>query len=410
MVHRPFVAALAVSLALTLPAFAIGTDQTPGQRIHIDLAKLPTPYAPPSKANPPRTVDKPSGAMPTVPAGFAVNVFADKLGAVRNVVVAPNGDVFAVLQGAGKILLLRDDGSGKGKVISTFAEGFNGAYGFTFAKDSILIGDLDGIWKIPYGAGDTTAKAKQQRITAEGAIGDPAGHATRNVIASPDGTKFYVSIGSRGNIAEEPEPRATIQEFSIDGSKQRTYATGLRNAVGLGYAPGTSDLYTVVNERDTAGDELVPDYMAKVVDGGFYGWPYSYMGQNPEPKMDGKRADLVAKARVPETPFRSHSAPVGMTFYAATQFPKEYQGGAFVALHGSWNATPPRGYHVVHVPFVNGKPSDSYTVFAAGFWADKEQRPEVWGRPAGVAVAKDGSLLIADDVSGTLWRVSYKGK
>ena len=409
MISRPIVAALAATIALSLPAVAADSEQQPGTRIHIDLGKLATPYSPVSKANPPRTVPKAADATLTVPAGFAVNPFADNLGDPRNVVVAANGDVFVVLQRGGKILLLRDGGS-KGKVVSTFAEGFNGPFGFAFAKDSILIGDLDGIWKVPYAAGDTTAKAKQVRITKECALGDPAGHATRNVIVSPDGTKFYVSIGSRGNLAEEPEPRATIQEFAIDGSRQRTYATGLRNAVGLGYAPGTSDLYTVVNERDSAGDELVPDYMAKVVDGGFYGWPYSYMGQNPEPKMEGKRADLVAKARVPETPFRSHSAPVGMTFYTGTQFPKEYQGGAFVALHGSWNATPPRGYHVVHVPFVNGKPSDSSSVFAAGFWAGNEQRPEVWGRPAGVAVAKDGSLLIADDVSGTLWRVSYKGK
>lgn len=410
MFHRPFATALAASLAFSLTAFAAATEQEPGQRVHIDLTKLPAPYAPPSKANPPRTVPKPADAKPTVPAGFTVNAYAENLGNARNVVVAANGDVFVVLQRDGKVQLLRDDGGGKGKVISTFAEGFNGPYGFAFAKGSVLVGDLDGIWKIPYAAGDTTAKAKQVRLTKEGALGDPAGHATRNVIVSPDGMKFYVAIGSRGNIAEEPEPRATIQEFAIDGSKQRTFATGLRNAVGLGYAPGTSDLYTVVNERDTAGDELVPDYMAKVVDGGFYGWPYSYMGKNPEPKMEGKRPDLVAKARVPETPFRSHSAPVGLTFYTGTQFPKEYQGGAFVALHGSWNATPPRGYHVVHVPFVNGKASDSYTVFVAGFWSGNDQRPEVWGRPSGVATAKDGSLLIADEVSGTLWRVSYKGK
>jgi glucose/arabinose dehydrogenase len=406
---RVAAAALVLCALLPIAAVAVDPDQQPGQRVRVDLNALPQPYAPPSRANPPRTIPKPADAKPRVPPGFAVTVFADKLGNARNVVVAPNGDVFLVRSSEGMVSVLRDDG-GKAKSVATFAQGFNTPHGLAFAKDAVLIGDLDGVWKIPYTAGDTVARVHQQRITAEGAFGDPAGHYTRNVVVSPDGAKIYVAIGSRGNIAEEPEPRATIQEFAIDGSRQRTFATGLRNAVGLAFAPGTNDLYAVVNERDTAGDELVPDYLAKIVDGGFYGWPYAYMGAHEEPKMAGKRPDLVAKALVPETPFRSHSAPVGMVFATGTQFPKEYQGGAFVALHGSWNATPPRGYIVAYVPFVAGRPADSYVVFAAGFWAGNEQRPEVWGRPSGVAMMKDGSLLIADEVSGTLWRVSYKGK
>jgi len=408
MKTQTFVAALALACAAVTPAFALGTDQEPGQRIHVDLKTLPKPYSPPSGANSPRTIDKPADALPRVPAGFAVNVFAENLGHARNVRVASNGDVFLVVSRGNKIVVMHDDG-GKASGLSTFAEGFNRPHGLAFTKDAILVGDLDGVWKIPYTPGDMRAKAKQVRITAEGALGDPGGHSTRNVAVSPDQTKFYVAIGSRGNIAEEPSPRATIQEFAMDGSKQRTFATGLRNAVGVAFNPGTNDLYTVVNERDTLGDELVPDYLTKVSDGGFYGWPYAYMGANAQPDKVPPRPDLVAKTIVPDVPFRSHSAPVEMTFYTATQFPLAYRGGAFVALRGSWNAAKPRGYTVAYVPFANNKPVGNYVVFASGFWASDENRAAVWGRPSGVAVAKDGSLLIADDVSGTIWRVKYKG-
>ena len=410
MNHHRIALSLVAGLAIAAPAWALGPQQQPGAKIRIDPKALPAPYAPPSKSNPSRTVAKPADAKPTVPAGFAVNVFADKLGNARNPVIAPNGDVFLAQSSDNKISVLQDDGAGKAKSITVFADGFHYPHGIAFTKDSVLIGDLDGVWRIPYTPGDTKARAKQVRITPEGAFGEPLGHTTRNVVVSPDGTKFYVSIGSRGNLDEEPDPRASIQEFAIDGSRQRTFASGLRNAVGTNFAPGTNDLYTVVNERDSVGDELVPDYFTKVVDGGFYGWPYSYIGRNPEQKLAGKRTDLVQRAIVPDTLFRSHSAPVGMVFATGTSFPKEFQGGAWVALHGSWNATPPRGYHVVYVPFANGKPSDSYIVFAAGFWAQNENRAEVWGRPSGVAVMKDGSLLIADEVSQTLWRVSYTGK
>ena len=404
------VAGLATATLLTSPAVALGPEQQPGAKIRIDPKALPAPYAPPSKSNPSRTVPKPADAKPTVPAGFAVNVFADKLGHARNAVIAPNGDVFLAQSSDNQVSVLQDDGSGKAKSVAVFADGFRYPYGIAFTKDAVLVGDLEGVWRIPYTPGDVKARAKQERITPAGAFGEPVGHTTRNVVVSPDGTKIYVAIGSRGNIGEEPEPRATIQEFAIDGSRRRTFGSGLRNAVGTAFAPGTNDLYTVVNERDTVGDELVPDYLTKVVDGGFYGWPYSYIGSNPEQKLEGKRPDLVKKAIVPDTLFRSHSAPVGLAFATGTSFPKDYQGGAWVALHGSWNATPPRGYHVVYVPFTNGKAADHYIVFASGFWAQNEDRAEVWGRPSGVAVMKDGALLIADEVSQTLWRVSYTGK
>ncbi|MBL8629755.1 MAG: sorbosone dehydrogenase family protein [Rhodospirillaceae bacterium] len=417
------------AIALMMGVAAIGVmvsgamaqtfEQAPGTKIKIDAATMPQPYSPPSPANPSRNVPRPTGAMPTVPAGFKVNIFAEGLGDARNLLVAPNGDVFVAEQDNGKISILRDgDGDGKAEKIETFAEGFRGPFGLDFVKDGVLVGDTVAVWRLAYRAGDMKATGRQQ-LTKDGAIGDPAGHSTRAVAMHPDGSKFYVSIGSRGNINEEPEPRATIQEFKFDGKTglavgQRTFATGLRNAVGTAFYPGTGDLYTVVNERDGLGDELVPDYLTKVKDGGFYGWPYSYIGKNPQRDPGGnpardfasKRPDLVEKATVPDTLFRSHSAPVGLAFSTGKMFPKEYQGGAFVGLHGSWNAAQARGYHVVYVPFENGKPADHYIVFVSGFWTAGEKKAETWGRPAGVAVAKDGALLVADDVGNMVWRVS----
>ena len=400
------VAAIAVSgFAQSLnPA----SDQTPGTQIKIDLADLAKPYATPAKASASKRVGKSSRATLNVPPGFTATLFADDLDHARNMKVASNGDVLLAESSAGKITLLRDvDGDGKAETVETFASGFTQPYGLDISGDALYVGDRDGVWRIAYSAGDTKAQTKARRITPDGAFGKPGGHWTRNVAVSPDGTQIYVAIGSAGNIDVEDDPRATIQVFNIDGSGQRTFASGLRNPVGLGFYPGTNDLYTVVNERDGLGDELVPDYLTKVRADGFYGWPFSYLGDNPQPGFADKRPDLVAAAIVPDLPLRSHSAPLGMAFYDADQFPEEYTGGAFIALHGSWNASEPRAYNVVYAPFENGKSTGNYIVFASGFWTGGSTRAEVWGRPADVAVAKDGSLLIADDVSSSVWRVTY---
>jgi glucose/arabinose dehydrogenase len=396
-------------------AFAQSADaqrqQTPGTEIQIAATNLAKPYATPSRANASSNVPR-GNNQPTVPAGFKINIFADNLAHARNLLVVSNGDVLLAEQRPGRIVLLRDaNNDGVAELTETFAEGFTTVYGLAVGKDALYVGDLQGIWRIPYTPGDTKARAKQQRITPDGAFGESGGHATRNLALSPDGTKIYAAIGSRGNIAEEEVQRATIQEFTLaeGGTKavnQRTFASGLRNPVGTAFYPGTNTLYTVVNERDGLGDELVPDYLTSVRDGGFYGWPYSYIGQNPQPGFAEKKPDLVKKAIVPDVLFRSHSAPLGLAFYTGTAFPAEYGGGAFVALHGSWNAAEPRAYHVAFVPFKDGKPAaNGYKVFAAGFWTGAE-KPQVWGRPAGVAMAKDGSLLIADDGAQIVWRVS----
>ena len=405
--------ALVASLLLLSPTVANAQalfEQAPGTVISIDVTALPQPYTPASPANPPRTIPKPARATPSVISGFTVNEYARGLKNARNLKTAPDGAVFLSEPRIGQITLLRDaDGDGRAETITAFADGFRNPHGIAVGDGFILVGDLNGVWRMPYSAGDTKTSAEPVQVTPRRALGDPGGHSTRNVVLHPDGTRFYVAIGSRGNIAEEPIPRATIQEFQIDGSGQRTFATGLRNPVGTAFYPGTNDLYTVVNERDGLHDELVPEYMTRVKDGGFYGWPYSYLGSNPQPNFADRKPELVASAIVPDTLFRSHSAPIGLTFYMADQFPSSYLGGAFVTLHGSWNAAQPRGYNVVYVPFENGQPKNEYTVFASGFWSRGEDRAQVWGRPSGITVANDGALLIADDVSQTIWRVTYDG-
>ncbi len=392
-------------------SLAQSSDQAPGTVITIDLSNLDKPYATPAKASPSRRIDRPRGTTLDLLDGFTATLFAENLDHPRNMKVASNGDVLLVESNAGKVTLLRDaDGDGRAEMIETFVDGFNRPYGLDITEDALYIGDLEGLWRLPYTPGETQARAEAERITPDGAFGRPNGHWTRNVAVSPDRSKIYVAIGSAGNIDVEPEPRATIQVFNMDGSGQRTYASGLRNAVGIHIYPGTNDVYTVVNERDGLGDELVPDYLTKVQEGGFYGWPYSYMGDNPQPGFADRRPDLVASAIVPDLPLRSHTAPLGFAFYDDDQFPEEYRGGAFIALHGSWNAGEPRGYNVVYAPFENGSPTGSYIVFASGFWLSGNTRAEVWGRPADVEVAQDGSLLIADDVGMTVWRVSYTGQ
>lgn len=398
--------ALAILLAGPWPA-ARADDVAPGTRIEIAPQDMPAPYATPRASNPPRTVGRPMGVRPQVPEGFSISLFAAGLENARALAVAPNGDVFIAEPKAGRVTVLRDaDDSGIAERKTTFVRGLLGPHGLAIRPGALYVGDLHGVWRIDYQPGDLKARGEPERITPPGAFGVPGGHWTRNIAFAPDGSAFFVAIGSAGNIAEDPEPRATVQIFDADGGGQRTYASGLRNPVGIAFHPHTHDLYVVVNERDGLGDELVPDYLTRIEDGDFFGWPYAYIGGNPQPGYAEKRPDLVEKSQVPDLLFRSHSAPLGLTFYDADAFPEAYRGDAFVALHGSWNAEEPRGYMVARVPFENGRPVGHYEAFVTGFWIAGEDRAEVWGRPAGVAVAADGSLLVADDVGNTIWRVS----
>ena len=399
------IAAIAGAL-FALPALAV--DQPPGRIIHIRAQDLPAPHATPSVANSPDRIPRPEGGTLRVPKGFSVNIFAENLSHARWMTVAANGDVFLAESSAGKITLLRDgDGDGRAELVTTFAKGFSEPHGLALARGYLYVADTRRVWRIPYRPGQRRAQGGAEPVTPRGALGSGGGHWTRNIAFSPEGEFFYVAIGSASNIAEEPEVRASVQEFAADGSGQRTFASGLRNPVGIAFYPGTNDLYVVVNERDGLGDELVPDYLTRVRRGGFYGWPYSYVGSHPQPGYAHRRPELVKRAIVPDVLFRSHSAPLGLVFYDAERFPREYKGDAFVALHGSWNADVPRGYMVVRVPFAGGRPKGHYEIFASGFWAKGEGTAAVWGRPAGLAVAIDGSLLVADDVGDVVWRISY---
>jgi glucose/arabinose dehydrogenase len=385
-------------------------DEQPGQRFEISPDRLPAPYATPSSGNASSRLRRPADATLRVPPGFKVNIFADRLDHARWLTVAPNGDVLLAEPREGKITLLRDaDKDGRADTVTTLAEGFERPHGLAIHGGYLYVGDVRDVWRVPYKPGDTKAAGRRELVGAEGALGSGGGHWTRNIAFSPDGAHFYVSVGSAGNIDEERAPRATVQEFKADGSGQRTFASGLRNPVGIAFYPGTSDLYVVVNERDGLGDGLVPDYLTRLKDGGFYGWPYAYIGPHPQPDYAQRRPDLVKATIVPDVLFQSHSAPLGLVFYEGAQFPAAYRGGAFVALHGSWNSGKPTGYKVVFVPFKDRRPAGGYQNFAVGFWAQGSARAQVWGRPVGLAVAADGSLLVADDVGQTIWRISYGG-
>jgi glucose/arabinose dehydrogenase len=406
------IAAAALAAALFWSAGAAADESVPGTRIQMRVEDLPAPNATPSTANPPQAVAPPEGAALTAPPGFDVSVFADGLEDARWMAVAENGDVFLAQPSSGQVTLLRDtNGDGKADAKSVFAGGLSQPHGLAIRGGYLYIGDTEGVWRVPYRAGQEKAEAKPQLITPEGAFGGGNGHWTRNLAFSPDGTRFYVAIGSGTNIGIEKPPRATVQEFSADGKPLGTYASGLRNPVGISFYPGSEDLFVVVNERDTLGDGLVPDYLTHLVRGGFYGWPYSYIGAHPQPGFADKAPELVKQAIVPDLLFKSHSAPLGLVFYEGAQFPAEYKGSAFVALHGSWNAKEPRGYMVVRVPFEAGRPKGYYESFLTGFRLQGQKgfgsQAQVWGRPAGLAVAHDGTLLVADDVGNKIWRVSY---
>ncbi len=404
-------AALLIAVtALAAPAGADSPDLPPGHRFEVRPGDLPPPGATPSARNPPQIVDLPPDTVLTVPPGFEAGVFADGLDHVRWLAVAPDGAVLLAQSQTGVVTILRDnDGDGRADSTAPFVTGLTLPHGLAFRDGHVYIADQDFVRRYHYRAGSDGPTGPAERVTAPGAFGSPGGHWTRSLVFSPDGRRFFVAVGSRDNLAEEAEPRATVQVFDAAGGGQRTLATGLRNPVGIAFYPRTSDLYVVVNERDGMGDELVPDYLTRVRDRSFYGWPYAYIGANPQPRLAARRPDLVAASQVPDVLFQSHSTPLGLVFYDADQFPADYRGDAFVALHGSFNAAEPRGYMVVRVPFRDGRPVGHYEAFATGFWTAGTDRAVVIGRPAGLAVAADGSLLIADDVGQRIWRVSYRG-
>jgi glucose/arabinose dehydrogenase len=410
-------------------ANSIGPDQAIGKRFRVSADELPPPKASPAVSNGPLSLPF-DGQTLKLAEGFSATLFA-RLDHPRRLLVLPNGDVIVAEQRLGYLTLLRDaDGDGKAEWIERYAQDFNQPYGLAWREAQVLVADQDGIWKIPHklgdvrtGHGESKAAAEvppekrkpsphvnaQELLTKKGVFGLVKGHANRPLLVDPKTGALFVGVGSSGNIGIEPEVKATIQRFEADGSGQTTYISGTRNPCGLAIHPDSGELWAVVQERDGLGDKLVPDYLVRAEQGGFYGWPYAYIGQNPQPGFADKAPDKVKASKRPDLLFQAHSSAMDLVFYDGTQFPTEYRGHAFVVLKGSWNASQPTGYKVVRVPFKNGRPEGSYENFVTGFWVSGTQRAEVWGRPAAIAVAKDGALLIADDVAGTIWRVFYSG-
>jgi glucose/arabinose dehydrogenase len=344
----------------------------------------------------------------------------------------PNGDVLVAEQSAGYLTLLRAEGDGQATWITRHVEDLNRPYGLAWRNDHVLVADQDALWRVPHTLGAVRAgrarpaqRADQvlpedrkpspgaygaELLTQKGVFGVPIGHQNRPLALDPQTGALFVGVGSSGNLGVEPEPKATIQRFDADGGHQKTYASGVRNPTGLAFHPQTGELWAVVQERDGLGDNLPSDYLIRVQEGGFYGWPYAYIGPHPQPGFANLAPDKVQATITPDLLFEAHSSALDLVFYDAQQFPVEMKGSAFVALKGSWNRSAPTGYKVVRVPFTDGKPAGYYENFMTGFWAAGERRAEVWGRPAALAIAKDGSLLVADDTGGTIWKVSYTGE
>ena len=381
-----------------------------------DKVVLAEPFASPSVRNSPGVLGWPQGGAPAAPPGFQVNLYAEDLENPRWLYVLPNGDVLVAesLRGgrsdapsSNRITLLRDaDRDGSPELRQTFLSDLNRPFGMVLLGNSFYVGNTDSLVRYPYQPGQTRIQAKGEKL-----LDLPSGgHWTRNVIADLEGLKLYVSVGSGSNVDESGEDandprRAAILQLNPDGTGMRVFASGLRNPVGLAWEPVSKTLWTVVNERDGLGDQLVPDYLTRVREGSFYGWPYSYHGQHQDPRKKGERPDLVSMAIAPDYALGSHVAPLGLAFYTGTSFPSQYHGGAFICLHGSWNRSQLVGYKVVFVPFQNGRPSGPMQDFLTGFIAN-EEASEVYGRPVGVAVLPDGSLLVADDAGNKVWRVS----
>lgn len=373
---------------------------------------LPAPYSSKSTTKRSGMKDWPEGRTPIAPEGFTVTKFAGDLKNPRWTYIAPNNDIFVVesntFNSANRITVFRDaDKDGVFETRKIFKEGLDMPFGMLILKNHFYIANTDGLYRFPYKEGDLKLTGEGQKIVALPA-GGYNNHWTRNLITNADGSKIYISVGSASNNAEHgmeiEKRRANILEVNPDGSGEIIYASGLRNPVGMDWNPANNELWTAVNERDDLGDELVPDYITSVKKGGFYGWPYSYFGQIPDPRMKGQGKDLVAKSIVPDVSVYAHTASLGFTFYKKDAFPAQYKNGAFVGQHGSWNRSKLSGYKVLFVPFKDGKPSGKPQDFLTGFIAN-EEKAEVYGRPVAVTVMNDGSLLVNDDSGNTIWQV-----
>ncbi len=415
-------------------------NDAPGVWHAVRLAAMPAPFSTVSAGNPPKVVERPAGAALSVPPGFRVRMFADGLSGPRLLRTAPNGDIFIAETRADRVRVMRAaDGASSPSANEIFADSLEAPFGIAFYPlggdpQWVYVATLNSVIRFPYRNGDLRARGAAERVVPR--LSDTTGgHTTRDVAFSLDGRRMFISVGSGSNVAEGlsvktpgeireweaghglgaawgPETnRAGMLVTDPEGRQPlRTYATGIRNGAGIAVDPETGDLWSSTNERDGLGDDLVPDYITRVKEGGFYGWPWWYMGSHEDPRHAGERPDLAHRTIDPDVPLQSHSAPLEMVFYTATSgvsvFPEQYRGDIFVASHGSWNRNTRTGYKVIRVPRKGGVALGVYEDFMTGFVVDGTS---VWGRPVGVAVAHDGALLVTEDGNDTLWRISYSG-
>ncbi len=399
------------------PPFTDYRHEKPGLFRKITLADLPAPFATESAGNGPQVVPRPESAWPQVPLGFKVEIYAADLDNPRLIRTAPNGDIFVAESRPGDIRVFRGITSdAKPEKSEVFASGLTRPFGIAFYPPGpdpqwVYIGDTDAVLRFPYRNGDLQARGPSEHL-ADLPHGR-RGHWTRDIRFAPDGEKMFVSVGSASNIDDpdthpDEKDRADVLEFNPDGSDMRIYAYGIRNCVGMAINPITHDLWCSVNERDALGDNLVPDYITHVQEGGFYGWPWWYMGNHQDPRLEGKHPELKGKVITPDVILNPHNASLEMTFYEGKQFPVEYRGDIFACEHGSWNRSVRVGYELIRVPMHHtGEASNEYEDFMTGFVVDNGH---VWGRPVGVTAAPDGALLVTDDGSDSIWRISYTGK
>jgi glucose/arabinose dehydrogenase len=423
--------AMAQSAPLTgSAAFGDWRTDKPGVSRLIKPDDLPKPGATPSSANVSHVVPRPAAMLPQGPAGFKIALFAEGLSGPRQMRVAPNGDVFVAETSAGRVRVLRvADGEAKPSANEIYAAGLNEPFGIAFFPSDdpkwVYVANTGSVVRFPYRAGDLKASGKPETVVTTLPRG--GGHTTRDIAFSRDGKRMLISVGSRSNDAEgsggpaegleawisghplgaawgSETDRADVLMFDPDGKRLGIFATGIRNCVGLAIHPVSGDLYCSTNERDGLGDNLVPDYVTRVREGAFYGWPWLYIGDNQDPRHASERADLKGKATIPDVLLQAHSASLGLTFYNGHQFPADYSGDGFAAEHGSWNRSKRTGYKVIRIRLKDGVPTGEYQDFITGFVINDN---DVWGRPVGVAVAHDGALLVSEDGNGTIWRVTH---
>ncbi len=413
------------SLAAATSASSVFTDyrsESPGATHKITLADLPAPFSTASAENGPELIDRPSNAWPQAPAGFKVELYASGLNYPRLIRTAPNGDLFLAESRRGEIKVLRGvDAQGRAQHIEVFAKGLLQPFGIAFYPPGsdpkwVYVANTDSVVRFPYQNGDLKARGPEQTVVKQipgGGLLRGGGHWTRDIAFTQDGSKMFVSVGSRSNDDDtDGNPaefrRADILEFNPDGSGLRVYAWGIRNPVGIAVDPASGELWCSTNERDGLGDNLPPDYITHVTAGGFYGWPWWYMGGHQDPRHKGKHPELQSKVITPDVLIQPHNASLEMTFYEGRQFPEEFRGDIFAAQHGSWNRGMRTGYEVIRVPrHHSARAGGEYQDFLTGFVTPQGQ---VWGRPVGVAVGKDGSLFVSDDGSKSVWHISYGGK